>query len=181
MSKQISVDLFDQRSIKKAIRVLDKEKDLLESKCIRFAKELAEAGIKIASINTGTAFAPFIMFSMEIIDSIATGCKAIMYGKNTQAVFGEGVDSAEISPILFVEYGAGIKNAFPPQVVDGIEVGAGTFPNQKYALDPHGWYYLDNEGIWHHSFGYAPHAPMQKAFDEMVLKQEKIANRIFRL
>lgn len=181
MSKKMAIDLFDQGSINKAIKQLSKEKKSLQSKCLRFAKELAEAGIRIATMNTGSAFAPYIMFSMEIIDSTATGCKAIMYGRNTQTVFGEGVDAAEISPILFAEYGAGIKNAVPPHIVDGIEVGAGTFPDQQYALDPQGWYYQDNQGIWHHSFGYAPHAPMQKAYDEIVLKQEKIANRIFKV
>jgi hypothetical protein len=181
MSKQIAVDLFDPKSIRKATRYLEKEKSSLQEKCIRFANLLADKGIRVAAMNAGTAFASYIIFSKEIIDSDQNGCKAIMYGKNTQAVFGEGVNASEISPILFVEYGAGINNALPPQVVDGIEVGAGTFPGQQYALDPNGWYYMDNEGVWHHSDGYAPHAPMQKAYDEMVKQQEKIANRIFKI
>ena len=59
-----------------------------------------------------------------------------------------------------IEFGSGLR-AQNPKNIPG--VGTGTFPGQTHASDPNGWWYMDLEGNWNHSYGITPQMPMYKA------------------
>lgn len=145
-----------------------------------FAKRLAEYGISIASDNVA-GYGKYIMFCTEISPQ-ANGCKTVMVATNTGLIKSEwrtedGEKSADVSPILMVEFGSGLRANNPKAAEFGM--GTGTFPGQNYAQDPSGWWYMDLDGEWHHSYGVAPSMPMYKAAMEMQRNIWKIAKEVF--
>lgn len=136
-------------------------------KCELLIRRLAEKGIQTAQKQAGE-YGKYISFTMQT-DQNRDGCSGVMLATNTGIVKSEwqtkeGIKSADISPLLMVEFGSGLR-AENPMNVPG--VGTGTFPGQTHAKDPQGWWYLDLNGEWHHSYGIFPRAPMYKAAMEM--------------
>ena len=179
MPKTITMTL-SQSSIQNAIKELRQYQNDLNRKCEEFCLRLAELGIQTAKENTGN-FGKYISFTYEVKDR-TKGCKAVMVATNTGIIHSEwqtkeGVKSADVSPILMCEFGSGLK-AENPKGIPG--VGTGTFPGQTHAEDPNGWYWMDLDGEWHHSYGVTPKMPMYHASIEMILNIQKIAREVFR-
>ncbi len=179
MPKTITMTL-SQSSIQNAIKELRQYQNDLNRKCEIFCQRLAELGILKAKENTGN-FRKYISFTYEVKDR-TKGCKAVMVATNTGIIHSEwqtkdGVKSADVSPILMCEFGSGLK-AENPKGIPG--VGTGTFPGQTHAEDPNGWYWMDLDGEWHHSYGVTPKMPMYHASIEMILNIQKIAREVFR-
>ena len=179
MAKTITIKL-NQSSIQNAIKELKQYQNDLDRKCEIFCQRLAELGIQTAKENTGN-FGKYISFTYEVKDR-TKGCKAVMVATNTGIIHSEwqtkeGVKSADVSPILMCEFGSGLK-AENPKGIPG--VGTGTFPGQTHAEDPNGWYWMDLDGEWHHSYGVTPKMPMYHASIEMILNIRKIAREVFR-
>ena len=178
MPKTITMTL-SQSSIQNAIKELRQYQNDLNRKCEIFCQRLAELGIQTAKENTGN-FGKYISFTYEVKDR-TKGCKAVMVATNTGIIHSEwqtkeGVKSADVSPILMCEFGSGLK-AENPNGIPG--VGTGTFPGQTHAEDPNGWYWMDLDGEWHHSYGVTPKMPMYHASIEMILNIRKIAKEVF--
>ena len=179
MPKKITMNL-SVSSIQNAIKELRQYQYDLDRKCEIFCQRLAELGIQTAKENTGN-FGKYISFTYEVKDR-TKGCKAVMVATNTGIIHSEwqtkeGVKSADVSPILMCEFGSGLK-AENPKGISG--VGTGTFPGQTHAEDPNGWYWMDLDGEWHHSYGVTPKMPMYHASIEMILNIQKIAREVFR-
>ena len=179
MPKTITMTL-SQSSIQNAIKELRQYQNDLNRKCEIFCQRLAELGIQTAKENTGN-FGKYISFTYEVKDR-TKGCKTVMVATNTGIIHSEwqtkeGVKSADVSPILMCEFGSGLK-AENPKGIPG--VGTGTFPGQTHAEDPNGWYWMDLDGEWHHSYGVTPKMPMYHASIEMILNIQKIAREVFR-
>ena len=179
MPKKITISL-SQSSIQNAIKELRQYQNDLNRKCEIFCQRLAELGIQTAKENTGN-FGKYISFTYEVKDR-TKGCKAVMVATNTGIIHSEwqtkeGVKSADVSPILMCEFGSGLK-AENTKWIPG--VGTGTFPGQTHAEDPNGWYWMDLDGEWHHSYGVTPKMPMYHASIEMILNIRKIAREVFR-
>ena len=179
MPKKITMNL-SVSSIQNAIKELRQYQNDLDRKCEIFCQRLAELGIQTAKENTGN-FGKYISFTYEVKDR-TKGCKAVMVATNTGIIHSEwqtkeGVKSADVSPILMCEFGSGLK-AENPKGIPG--VGTGTFPGQTHAEDPNGWYWMDLDGEWHHSYGVTPKMPMYHASIEMILNIQKIAREVFR-
>ena len=179
MTKTITMTL-SQTSIQNAIKEIRQYQSDLNRKCEEFCRRLAELRIQTAKDNTGN-FGKYISFTYEVKD-ITKGCKAVMVATNTGIIHSEwqtkeGVKSADVSPILMCEFGSGLK-ADNPKGIPG--VGTGTFPGQTHAEDPNGWYWMDLDGEWHHSYGVTPKMPMYHASIEMILNIQKIAREVFR-
>ena len=179
MPKTITMTL-SKSSIQNAIKELRQYQNDLNRKCEEFCRRLAELGIQTAKENTGN-FGKYISFTYEVKDR-TKGCKAVMVATNTGIIHSEwqtkdGVKSADVSPILMCEFGSGLKD----EKTKGITgVGTGTFPGQIHAEDPNGWYWMDLDGEWHHSYGVTPKMPMYHASIEMILNIQKIAREVFR-
>lgn len=186
MKRHKDLDITNPKSIQKMITYLEGYKKDFRTQCREFCERLADVGIRVAVFNANSNLADYIFFSKELKNENEYGCEMIMFGRNIGHVFGDGVDAAEISPILMVEYGSGAF-AGPPWGVgidseNSVIVGRGTFPGQKHAFDPNGWWYKDSRtGEFVHSYGFRPTYPMQHAFDMMQTQVDKIAKEVFRL
>lgn len=150
-----------------SIRQLQKEltayRDGLPEKCRRLVVALSEAGIAVAKQNTGN-YGRYITFSTKT-EPQKDGCKAIMLASETGKITSawktaEGIKTADVSPLLMVEFGSGWKAENPLQVPG---VGQGTFPEQIHAYDKEGWYWIGLDDKLYHSYGISPKQPMYKA------------------
>lgn len=154
-------------------------KQSLNDKCITFIQRLSDEGIVVAKQNVG-GFGKYITFSTTITHENG-GYHGIMLATNTGIIVSQwktkdGEKSADVSPLLMVEFGAGLK-AKNPKNIPG--VGTGTFPGQTHASDPNGWWYMDLDGVWHRSYGLEPKMPIYKASLEMHKKILRIAREVF--
>ena len=96
---------------------------------------------------------------------------------------------ANSTALLFFEFGAGVQGTGHPQAGE-FGMGAGTYPNQKHALDPRGWWFptedpqliirTDENGQgWGHSYGNPPHMPFYNAATQMKLDFEQVVEDVF--
>lgn len=183
-TKKKNLDITSRKSINDMINYLENYKKSLPSKCQEFCEELAKVGIQVALMSTlGNGLGNYVVFAKQVKSVDKNGCVAVMYGRDIRTIFGDGADAAEISPILMLEYGSGPKGAPPQSIIDGhLYVGQGSFPGQTHAFDPNGWYYMSTkDNKWHHSFGVTPSYPMQKAYDMMQKRVDRIARKVFKL
>lgn len=156
----------------------DYKKDLV-SKCQEYVRRLAEIGIETAKHNTGN-FGHYITFSVKT-EPNKDGCTALMIATETGKIVSrwqtkDGIKSADVSPLLMVEFGSGWR-AENPMDVPG--VGQGTFPDQSHAFDKEGWYWKDLDGNLQHSYGITPKMPMYNAYLAMEQKIFETAKDVF--
>lgn len=127
-----------------------------------------------------SGFGRYIRLSSEITPEKA-GCKAIIIMEDTSKIVSEwktleGVKKATVSPMLMLEFGSGLQAENPANIPG---VGTGTFPGQTHAENPGGWWYMDLDGVWHHSSGVGAKMPMYYAGKEMREKLVSIAREVF--
>ena len=96
---------------------------------------------------------------------------------------------ASSEALLFFEFGAGTMGAGHPQAGE-FGMGPGTYPGQKHAFDPNGWWFptddpnlvirTDKNGQgWGHSYGNTPHMPFYNASRRIRDDLEKVAMEVF--
>ena len=144
----------------------------LERKCDELASRLSEMGREVAmQIIAGHVFS----------GSTLAGLRVEKLGEGRYAI------KAESEAILFLEFGTGIKGSGHPEP-NGY--GPGTYPGQKHALDPKGWWFpTDDERLivrtdkngqgWGHSYGMPPAMPMYKAVTELEQNLDAIVREVF--
>lgn len=180
MAKKITMNL-SQSSIQNAIKELRQYQNDLNRKCEELCFRLCAEGMPIARTYVGeSGFGRYIRLSSEITPEKA-GCKAIIIMEDTTKIKSEwqtkgGVRSAEVSPMLMLEFGSGLKAENPANIPG---VGTGTFPGGKHGSEP-GWYYMDLEGNWHYSTGVSPKMPMYYTGKELREKVVAIAKEVFK-
>lgn len=176
-SKKININIFDKKSIESAILQIEQYRDNLQDKCKELCKRLIDEGVVVASASINSVpIGKTIVLTTEI-NPEKMGCKAMMMitGKDTRLE-----DGRVFMTHLAIEFGAGIRyNPTSNPKSKEFGLGVGTFPNQQHAFDSNGWYYLGNDGEWHHSYGVEASMPMYKASIEMRKKMEKIIKEIF--
>lgn len=176
MSKKISFGL-SVSEINSAIKELHQYKSDLNRKCEEFCRRLCEIGVEEAQARISQSpLGKTITVSTEISPE-KTGCKAILcaVGETKQT---DGYEP--VNTLLLVEFGAGIKyNSTANPKADEFGMGVGTFPGQTHAFNPNGWYYVGEDGEWHHSYGVKATMPMYGAGFEMRGKIAEIAKEIF--
>ena len=175
--KTIKVDLFDGKSLQQAIKQIESYRDDLPRKCQEICRRLAEEGVRVAdaAINS-VPIGKTITLTTDINPS-KMGCQAIMkmIGRETRTEDGRVFYTA-----LAIEFGAGIRyNQTANPKASEFGMGVGTFPGQTHAENPEGWYYLDSNGEWKHSYGVQASMPMYKASMEMRQKLDSIAKEVF--
>lgn len=194
----INISLLQKGRLKDGIKKIQNFENSLPQKCEQFVSELASEGIHIANmVSYGDGLGAFVMFQKKIQSPTKYGCKAIMYGQDLKTVTRDyySINEAkqvfakhvEISPILMLEYGSGVyADVSKSSIATSLPHGRGTFPNPsknkkgiQNAFNPNGWYYMDLDNVWHHSYGINPSAPMHNAYLQMQLKQIEIAEKVF--
>lgn len=180
MAKRVLKADLSVKSIENLKQQLIQYRDVeLPNKCRELVSRLADIGIAVAKNNVGN-FGKYITFTKEL-EQNQNGCKAIMLATNTGIIHSEwqtkdGVKSADVSPLLMVEFGSGLRAKNPMNVPN---VGTGTFPGQTHATDPSGWWWMDLDGEWHHSYGFTPTMPMHEADMAIIRDVVKIAREVF--
>lgn len=166
-------------SIQKAIQDLEKYKQDLNRKIEIFTKKLAQRGVEVARHESGK-YGKYLSFTVET-ENTNDGYKAVLVATNTGIIRSEwrtkeGVKSADVSPLLMAEFGAGLLAENPKNIPD---VGAGTFPGGSHGKDPEGWWWMDLDGNWHHSYGVTPKQPMYKASMEIIRVVNEVRKEVF--
>ena len=128
-----------------------------------------------------SGFGKYIRLASEITPE-QEGCQVVLYMEDASKIVSEwqtleGVKRATVSPMLMLEFGSGMQAENPANIPG---VGTGTFPGQTHAENPGGWWYMDLDGVWHHSNGVSARMPMYFAGKEMRAKIVSIAREVFR-
>ena len=175
--RTININLFSQKSIQNAIKQIERHRDDLPRKCQEICRRLSEEGVRVAdaAINS-VPIGKTITLTTDINPS-KMGCQAIMKmtGRETRTEDGRVFYTA-----LAIEFSAGVRyaNTASPRASD-FGMGTGTFPDAKHSWDMEGWYYLGDDGNWHHSFGVQASHPLYSAGMEMRQKIDLIVKGVF--
>ena len=127
-----------------------------------------------------SGFGKYIRLASEITPE-QVGCRAVLYMEDASKIVSEwqtleGVKRTTLSAALLLEFGSGLKAENPANIPG---VGTGTFPGQTHAENPGGWWYMDLDGVWHHSSGVSAKMPMYFAGKKMREKIVSIAREVF--
>ena len=175
--KTIKVDIFNPKSIQDCIKQIEAYRDDLPRKCQEICRRLAEEGVRVAdaAINS-VPIGKTITLTTDINPS-KMGCQAIMKmtGRETRTE-----DGRIFYTVLAIEFSAGVRyaNTSSPKAKD-FGMGTGTFPNAKHSWQMEGWYYLGDDGNWHHSYGVQASHPLYSAGMEMRQKIDSIVKEVF--
>ena len=170
---------LDTKSIKKVKDEIEKYQLSLQVKSEELVNRLLDEGIKVAYQHVGR-YAGYVEFTKEV-ENDGKNVIGMLIGKDSQPFISTwkvkgGEKSAEVSGLLMSEFGSG----WLANVIWNVPgVGQGTFPDQKHAFDPQGWYWTDTEGVKHHSRGEEPHYPMYFADMTMISQIDSIAREVF--
>lgn len=140
------------------IRRLEEYANRIDRAGAEIVKRLAQLGYDTAySVMAGHIYSGETINSLQIVENDPTHY-TLMAGSKA---------------LLFFEFGAGLNGGGHPQAGE-FGFGPGTYPGQKHALDPNGWWFptddpnliirTDKNGQgWGHSYGNRPQMPMYKA------------------
>jgi len=157
------------KEIGKAIKGIEEYKKGLNKKCERLILELADLGYK-----TSKAILQEHIYSGQTIGSIRIENLSDSQKTRMSIV-------VESSAILFLEFGAGIKysSTAHPKASE-LGMGPGTYPGKGYWDSPSGWWYLGDDGEYHHSYGIEAAMPMYQAEQAIIRDMNKVAKKIFK-
>lgn len=176
--KTIKIDLFDGKSLQQAIKQIEAYRDDLPKKCQEVCRRLSEEGVRVADVAINSVPIGKTITLTTDINPSKMGCQAIMKmtGRETRTEDGRIFYTA-----LAIEFSAGVRyaNTASPKAKD-FGMGTGTFPNAKHSWQMEGWYYLGDDGNWHHSYGVQASHPLYSASVAMRQKLENVVNDVFR-
>lgn len=170
MPKTIKMNL-SAGSIQNAVKELQKYKADLMRKQQVFIDRLAKIGLNVAQ---------------QTMESIPPDEKGSYYTEIMNNSRGDIVGAAirlSGDKILFLEFSTGITygtDAYPTPAGD--KYGMGTYPSKKAKSDwdnPNGWWYVDDNGQKHHSYGNRAYMPMYHAEEAIILAVRQIAKEVF--
>lgn len=172
--KKLNVSL-NEKSFLEAARQIERYQKELDRKNELFVQKLSDIGLNV--VNS-------IMLSVPPInrgDYVAEKVEPVITGDH---VSGAAIRLSG-DQILFIEFSAGItfgQTSFP-SLPDGTPygngMGVGTYPGQKHAEDPTGWWYKDEWGHAQHTYGIRAEMPMYNADVEIVQSIGRIAKEVF--
>ena len=143
----------------------------LDMKCEQFTERLInEVGIPIVEQNISSFRGDSDKHSTTYVE---------MHRYPNKGVFAKLVVQNE--DILFIEFGAGIRynNGKAHPQASELGYGVGTYPGQQNAINPGYWWYKDDGGDLHLSFGTEATMPLYKAYIGIVDQVGTIAREVF--
>lgn len=180
--KKINISITKKGSIDNAIKLLKQYKSEIRDKTQVFVDKLLDIGIEMAYLTAGD-YGKAIVFKKEL-NPVEYGFEGLFIAMDEQKIVREWVlsngevKSAEVSPLLMSEFGSGWLAEVLYSELEG-KVGQGTFPGQKHAFDPRGWYWKDKDGK-HYSKGESPTHPLHNAEMAMIEAIHSVAREVFR-
>ena len=163
----ITINAFDKKSFDSAIKDLNKYKRNLERKTNQLAERLANYGLLLAQVSFEGV--PYVGHKEVIVTKEPS--------ENGYIIRASGMTA------LILEFGAGVTlGGGHPQATD-FGMGVGTYPGQKHAFDPNGWYLPRSAGIFagEHTYGNPPAMAMYNAEKDMEREIEQMAREVFEL
>lgn len=174
MKKTIKVNL-NSKSIKEAIKDLDAYEQSIRDKSRRAIDMLIDKGIVVARNRISGEYAGYISFQKEFKDEL-TGVTGTLVCTDTKIMRQWKTGGYLVSPMLLQEFGSGWL-ASNPENFPG--VGQGTMPGQKHAFDTNGWWWEDENGNKHHSYGENPTHFLHNAYLQMVNDVYQVFREVF--
>lgn len=165
--KKITFSL-SQDSIKRAIKEVEKYKQDLLRKNQILVERLSKIGLEVVQ---------------STMESIPDEEKGSYY---TEIINNSSGEIAGVSirltgdKVLFLEFSAGIRYGtknYP--LPSGSMYGMGTYPGKGHWDDPDGWWYIDESGNKHHSYGNRAYMPMYHAEQAIIIAVREIAREVF--
>ena len=176
--KTIKVDIFNPKSIQDCIKQIESYRDDLPRKCQEICRRLCEIGQQTALVAINESKYGKMVTLRSKIDTSKVGCKAMLIGTGKTVTDEKG---RTFSLLFGIEFGSGIRlNTTSNPLASEFGMGVGTFPDQKHALDPGGWMYLDKDGNWKHSYGIKATMPMYKAMVEIRRNLDTVIREVFK-
>jgi len=161
---KISVNAFDQKSIDNAIMELETYSRSLDRKAQELCERLADMGALYAEWNfSGVQYAGDIDYHITVEKGEG----------NTYLIKAQG------QTVLFMEFGAGIRHGGGHPQAAEFGMGPGTYPGQKHALDPKGWWFRQGKNKIH-TYGNAPGMPMYNAAKDLRNEILTVAQEVFK-
>lgn len=167
MTKKISISL-SQKSIQNGIKEIEAYKREFQRKNQIFIDRLSKIGLDVVQVT---------------MESIPLEEKGSYYTEIVNNSRGDIIGAAirlTGDKILFLEFSAGIAygtDSYPTPAGD--KYGVGTYPGQTHAFSPYGWWYVDENGEKHHSYGNRAYMPMYHAEEAIVLAVRQVAREVF--
>lgn len=82
--------------------------------------------------------------------------------------------------VLFLEFSAGITYGTKDYPLpSGNGYGMGTYPGKGHWDSPYGWWWIDENGEKHHSYGNRAYMPMYHAEEAIVIQVREVAKEVF--
>ena len=167
MAKTIKMNL-SAGSIQNAVKELQRYKADLMRKQQVFIDRLSKVGLNVVQ---------------QTMESIPPDEKGSYYTEIMNNSRGDIVGAAirlSGDKILFLEFSAGITygtDTYPTPAGD--KYGMGTYPGKGHWDDPDGWWWVDDNGEKHHSYGNRAYMPMYHAEEAIILSVRQIAKEVF--
>lgn len=168
INKKIKINLFDSRSLDKAIQEIRQYQNSLPRKVQTFIDRLAKEGLQVVQ---------------STMESVPDEEKGSYYTEIVNTSNGDIIGAAirlTGDKVLFIEFSAGITygtDNYP--LPSGDKYGMGTYPGKGHWNSPYGWWYVDEQGNKHHSYGNRAYMPMYHAEQAIVLQVHNIAREVF--
>jgi len=161
---KISINVLDSRSIDQAIRQLEGYANSLDDKAKELCERLAEMGAMYAEWNfSGVLYAGDIDYHITVERGEGDTYKILADGKT----------------VLFMEFGAGVHYGGGHPLQGEFGMGPGTYPGQKHAMDPNGWWFRQ-DGTKIHTYGNPAGMPMYNAGKDLRKDILEVAREVFR-
>lgn len=166
--RTININLFDSGSIDKAIQEIRHYQNNLQRKVQIFVDRLAREGLQVVQ---------------STMESIPDEEKGSYYTEIVNTTNGDIIGAAVRltgDQVLFIEFSAGIRygtSNYP--LPSGDKYGMGTYPGKGHWNDPNGWWYIDERGEKHHSYGNRAYMPMYHAEQAIIKQVRRIAKEVF--
>lgn len=165
-------------SIKNAIKEVEAYRGSLETRTRVFVGRLAEMGLEVAKARIAESPIGNLVSIDVNYNNPHNGCRALLYA--TGANIYSAMDEGHVNALLLIEFGAGIAvNPTPNPLAGEFGMGVGTY-GKGHGLDPNGWWYLDVDNKWHHTYGTRATMPMFKAYDKILNNIKQIAEEVFK-
>lgn len=165
-----------ESDIRKAAKQVEQYAGRLVTCCNVFAGRLADLGMTVANAKIGQSpLGKYVKLNVKY-EPKSKGCKAILFAQGATL----NTPSGSIQTLMMVEFGSGIHyNHDQNPKASQFGMGVGTYPEQTHAFQEEGWYFMDESGEWHHSYGVKATMPMYSADIEMIQNIRRIAREVF--
>ena len=166
--KTIKIDLSDGKSLDNAIKQIQEYQKNLPRKVQILIDRLAKEGLQV------------VQSTMESVPDEEKGSYYTEIVNNSKGdIIGAAIRLTG-DKVLFIEFSAGITygtDSYP--LPSGDKYGMGTYPGKGHWDSPYGWWYVDEQGNKHHSYGNRAYMPMYHAEQAIIMQIREVAKDVF--